>query len=115
MLLQKTLHMGQSLPDCKSRLANIYSYRRQFVMVNRAGQAERARLGRRALFPVPMSQSNAGFTDPRLQRDSVIPSGVCEVEGSLTICRCDYFSKNTQGFPLTQSAPHASYRGGEFD
>jgi hypothetical protein len=36
MLLQKTLHMGQSLPDCKSRLANIYSYRRQFVMVTRA-------------------------------------------------------------------------------
>ncbi len=36
MLLQKTLHMGQSLPDCKSRLANIHSYRRQFVMVTRA-------------------------------------------------------------------------------
>lgn len=28
--------MGQSLPDCKSRLANIHSYRRQFVMVTRA-------------------------------------------------------------------------------
>src|SRR5438034_8306003 len=36
MLLQKTLHMGQSLPDCKGRLANIHSYRRQFVMVTRA-------------------------------------------------------------------------------
>ena len=36
MLLQKTLHMSQSLPDCKSRLANIHSYRRQFVMVTRA-------------------------------------------------------------------------------
>ena len=36
MLLQKTLHMGQSLPDCKNRLANIHSYRRQFVMVTRA-------------------------------------------------------------------------------
>src|SRR5438067_216456 len=36
MLLQKTLHMGQPLPDCKSRLANIHSYRRQFVMVTRA-------------------------------------------------------------------------------
>jgi hypothetical protein len=36
MLLQKTLHMGQSLPDCKSRLANIHSYRRQFVMVTKA-------------------------------------------------------------------------------
>jgi hypothetical protein len=28
--------MGQPLPDCKSRLANIHSYRRQFVMVTRA-------------------------------------------------------------------------------
>ena len=36
MLLQKTLHMGQSLPDSKTRLANIHSYRRQFVMVTRA-------------------------------------------------------------------------------
>jgi hypothetical protein len=36
MILQKTLHMSQSLPDCKSRLANIHSYRRQFVMVTRA-------------------------------------------------------------------------------
>lgn len=36
MLLQKTLHMGQSLPDCKARLASIHSYRRQFVMVTKA-------------------------------------------------------------------------------
>ena len=36
MLLQKTLHMGQPLPDCKTRLANIHSYRRQFVMVTKA-------------------------------------------------------------------------------
>ena len=36
MLLQKTLHMGQSRPDCRTRLANIHSYRRQFVMVTRA-------------------------------------------------------------------------------
>jgi len=36
MLLQKTLHIGQSLPDCKSRLANIHSYRRQFVLVTKA-------------------------------------------------------------------------------
>ena len=36
MLLQKTLHMGQSLPDCKNRLVNIHSYRRQFVMVTKA-------------------------------------------------------------------------------
>jgi hypothetical protein len=36
MLVQKTLHMGQSLLECKSRLANIHSYRRQFVMVTRA-------------------------------------------------------------------------------
>ena len=36
MLLQKTLHMGQSLLECKNRLANIHSYRRQFVMVTRA-------------------------------------------------------------------------------
>jgi hypothetical protein len=28
--------MGQSLPDCKNRLANIHSYRRQFVLVTRA-------------------------------------------------------------------------------
>ena len=36
MLLQKTLHMGQSLPECKARLASIHSYRRQFVMVTKA-------------------------------------------------------------------------------
>jgi hypothetical protein len=28
--------MGQSLLECKNRLANIHSYRRQFVMVTRA-------------------------------------------------------------------------------
>lgn len=36
MLLQKTLHMNQSLDECKARLASIQSYRRQFVMVTRA-------------------------------------------------------------------------------
>jgi hypothetical protein len=36
MLLQKTLHMNQSLDECKTRLASIQSYRRQFVMVTRA-------------------------------------------------------------------------------
>jgi uncharacterized membrane protein len=36
MLLQKTLHMSQSLEECKSRLASIQSYRRQFVMVTKA-------------------------------------------------------------------------------
>ena len=36
MLLQKTLHMSQSLAECKSRLASIQSYRRQFVMVTKA-------------------------------------------------------------------------------
>jgi hypothetical protein len=36
MLLQKTLHMGQSLAECKARLASIHSYRRQFVMVTKA-------------------------------------------------------------------------------
>src|ERR1700726_1932325 len=36
MLLQKTLHMNQSLDECKSRLASIQSYRRQFVMVTKA-------------------------------------------------------------------------------
>lgn len=36
MLLQKTLHMRQSLPECRSRLASIHSYRRQFVMVTKA-------------------------------------------------------------------------------
>lgn len=36
MLLQKTLHMSQSLAECKSRLASIQSYRRHFVMVTKA-------------------------------------------------------------------------------
>ena len=36
MLLQKTLHMSQSLEECKSRLASIHSYRRQFAMVTKA-------------------------------------------------------------------------------
>src|ERR1700751_6036559 len=36
MLLQKTLHMNQSLEECKNRLASIQSYRRQFVMVTKA-------------------------------------------------------------------------------
>jgi hypothetical protein len=36
MLLQKTLHMNQSLEECKTRLASIQSYRRQFVMSTKA-------------------------------------------------------------------------------
>jgi len=36
MLLQKTLHMNQSLEECQHRLASIQSYRRQFVMVTKA-------------------------------------------------------------------------------
>ena len=36
MLLQKTLHMSQSLDECKSRLASIQSYRRQLVNVTKA-------------------------------------------------------------------------------
>src|SRR2546427_12610149 len=36
MLLQKTLHMSQPLPECKARLASIQSYRRQFLMVTKA-------------------------------------------------------------------------------
>ena len=36
MLFQKTLHMSQSLTECKARLANIQSYRRQFLMATRA-------------------------------------------------------------------------------
>ncbi|MEO8044985.1 MAG: hypothetical protein ABI674_08765 [Spartobacteria bacterium] len=36
MLLQKTLHMSQSLEECKSRLASIQSYRRHLVMVTKA-------------------------------------------------------------------------------
>jgi len=36
MLLEKTLHMSQSLAECKARLASIQSYRRQFLMVTKA-------------------------------------------------------------------------------
>ena len=36
MLLQKTLHMSQSLAECKARLASIQSYRLEFPMVTRA-------------------------------------------------------------------------------
>ena len=36
MMLQKTLHMNQSLEECKRRLSSIQSYRRQFVMVTKA-------------------------------------------------------------------------------
>lgn len=36
MLLEKTLHMSQSLDECKARLASIHSYRRQFLMVTKA-------------------------------------------------------------------------------
>jgi hypothetical protein len=36
MLLQKTLHMSQSLAECKMRLSSIQSYRRQFLMVTKA-------------------------------------------------------------------------------
>ncbi len=36
MLLQKTLHMSQSLAECKARIASIQSYRRQFLMATRA-------------------------------------------------------------------------------
>ena len=36
MLLEKTLHMSQSVAECKARLASIQSYRRQFLMVTRA-------------------------------------------------------------------------------
>jgi hypothetical protein len=36
MLLEKTLHMSQSLAECKARLASIQSYRRQFLMVTNA-------------------------------------------------------------------------------
>jgi hypothetical protein len=36
MLLQKTLHMSQSLAECKVRLSSIQSYRRQFLMVTKA-------------------------------------------------------------------------------
>lgn len=33
MLLLKTLHINEPLEECKTRLASIQSYRRQFVMV----------------------------------------------------------------------------------
>jgi len=36
MLLEKTFHMSQPLPECKARLASIQSYRRQFLMVTKA-------------------------------------------------------------------------------
>ena len=36
MLIQKTLHMSQSLDECKARLASVQSYRRQLVMVTKA-------------------------------------------------------------------------------
>jgi hypothetical protein len=36
MLLQKTLHMSQSVAESKARLASIQSYRRQFLMVTKA-------------------------------------------------------------------------------
>lgn len=36
MLLQKTLHMNQSIDECKTRLASIQSYRRHFVMATKA-------------------------------------------------------------------------------
>src|SRR3954449_9690075 len=36
MLLEKTLHMNQSLAECKARLSSIHSYRRQFLMVTKA-------------------------------------------------------------------------------
>ena len=36
MLLQKTLHMSQSLAESKARLASIQSYRRHFLMATRA-------------------------------------------------------------------------------
>jgi len=36
MLLQKNLHMSQSLAECKTRMSSIQSYGRQFVMVTKA-------------------------------------------------------------------------------
>ena len=36
MLLQKTLHMSQSLEECKSRLASIHSYRPHLAMFTHA-------------------------------------------------------------------------------
>jgi hypothetical protein len=36
MLLEKTFHMSQPLAECKARLSNIQSYRRQFLMITKA-------------------------------------------------------------------------------
>ncbi len=36
MLLQKILHMNQSLEDCQESISSIQSYRRQFFMVTKA-------------------------------------------------------------------------------
>jgi hypothetical protein len=36
MLLEKTFHMSQPVAECKARLSNIQSYRRQFLMVTKA-------------------------------------------------------------------------------
>jgi hypothetical protein len=36
MLLEKTLHMSQSLAECKARLASLQWYRRQLLMVTKA-------------------------------------------------------------------------------
>lgn len=36
MLLQKTLHMNQSLETCQQSISSIQSYRRQFFMVTKA-------------------------------------------------------------------------------
>jgi hypothetical protein len=36
MLQEKTLHMNQTLTECKARLASIHSYRRQFLAVTKA-------------------------------------------------------------------------------
>jgi hypothetical protein len=36
MLIQKTLHVNQTLEECKTRLVSIKSYRRHFVMATKA-------------------------------------------------------------------------------
>jgi hypothetical protein len=36
MLLEKTLHMNESVADCKERLASIQSYRRKFLIATQA-------------------------------------------------------------------------------
>jgi hypothetical protein len=36
MLLEKTFHMNQPLAQCKARLSDIHSYRRQFLMAAKA-------------------------------------------------------------------------------